>query len=146
MKKVCIANYLYVLIIILVFTVSTAFSQVKVIHFNAGWNEANDVEWFDKLSDAGKKSLNIDDTKIQKKYAIAIVPTIIVFDDGEEVKRFQADLSFKMVAKAGKQQKKDLKKAKKSAKLEQKARFKRGDITRKRFKDIKKEIRKYKDY
>ena len=75
-----------------------SFSQVKVIHFNAGWNETNDVEWFDKLSDAGKKSLNIDDTEIQKKYAIAIVPTIIVFDDGEEVKRFQADLSFKLVA------------------------------------------------
>ena len=46
MKKVCIANYLYILIMVLVFTVSTAFSQVKVIHFNAGWNEANDVEWF----------------------------------------------------------------------------------------------------
>ena len=69
-----------------------------MIHFNAGWNEANDVEWFDKLSDVAKKSLSIDDTEIQKKYAIAIVPTIIVFDDGEEVKRFQADLSFKMVA------------------------------------------------
>ena len=75
-----------------------SFSQVKVIHFNAGWNEANDVEWFDKLSDAGKKNLSIDDTEIQKKYAIAIVPTIIVFDEGEEVKRFQADLSFKMAA------------------------------------------------
>ena len=98
MKKVCIANYLYILIMLLVFTVSTAFSQVKVIHFNAGWNEDNDVEWFDKLSDADKKSLSIDDTEIQKKYAIAIVPTIIVFDDGEEVKRFQADLSFKIVA------------------------------------------------
>jgi thiol-disulfide isomerase/thioredoxin len=83
---------------ILVFTASTAFSQVKVIHFNAGWNSANDVEWFNKLSDAGKEVLNIDDQEIQKKYAIAIVPTIIVFDDGEEVKRFQADLSFKMVA------------------------------------------------
>ena len=32
------------------------------------------------------------------KYEIAIVPTIVVFDDGEEVKRFQADISFKMVA------------------------------------------------
>ena len=96
--KVCIAKYLYALIMILVFTAATAFSQVKVIHFNAGWNSANDVEWFNKLSDAGKKSLSIDDQDIQKKYAIAIVPTIIVFDDGEEVKRFQADLSFKMVA------------------------------------------------
>ena len=96
--KVCIAKYVYALIMIIVFTAATAFSQVKVIHFNAGWNEANDVEWFDKLSDAGKKSLSIDDADIQKKYAIAIVPTIIVFDEGEEVKRFQADLSFQMVA------------------------------------------------
>jgi len=96
--KVCIAKYLYALIMILVFTAATAFSQVKVVHFNAGWNSANDVEWFDKLSDANKKSLSIDDGDIQTKYSIAIVPTIIVFDDGEEVKRFQADLSFKMVA------------------------------------------------
>ena len=96
--KVCIAKYLYALIMILVFTAATAFSQVKVVHFNAGWNSANDVEWFDKLSDANKKSLSIDDGDIQTKYSIAIVPTIIVFDDGEEVKRYQADLSFKMVA------------------------------------------------
>ena len=99
MKKVCIANYLYVLIMVLVFTVSTAFGQVKAIHFNAGWNEANDVEWFNKLSDVNKKTLSIDDKEIQEKYEIFIVPTIIVFDEGEEVKRFQADLSFQMVAK-----------------------------------------------
>ena len=54
--KVCIAKYLYALIMILVFTAATAFGQVKVVHFNAGWNSANDVEWFDKLSDANKKS------------------------------------------------------------------------------------------
>jgi len=91
-------KFLYALLMIIAFTASIVYGQVKVVHFNAGWNEANDVEWFDKLSDAGKKSLSIDDQDIQKKYAIAIVPTIIVFDDGEEVKRFQADLSFKMVA------------------------------------------------
>ena len=91
-------KFLYALLIIIPFTVSVAFSQVKVIHFNAGWNSANDVDWFNKLSDAGKKNLSIDDADVQKKYAIAIVPTIIVFDEGEEVKRFQADLSFKMVA------------------------------------------------
>ena len=98
MKKICIANYLYVLIMVLVFTASTAFSQVKAIHFNAGWNKANDVEWFNKLSDVTKKTLSIDDEDIQKEYEIFIVPTIIVFDEDEEVKRFQADLSFEMVA------------------------------------------------
>ena len=33
-----------------------------------------------------------------KKHKIAVIPTIIIFKDGEEVARFQADLSFKMVA------------------------------------------------
>ncbi len=86
------------LLSLLIATSLTATAQVKVIHFNAGWNSANDVAWFSKLSDAGKENLSIDDADIQKKYAIAIVPTIIVFDEGEEVKRFQADLSFKMAA------------------------------------------------
>ena len=77
---------------------ASAFAQVEAYHFNASWNEANNVEWFNKISDAEKKSMSIDDASIQKKYEIFIVPTIIVFDEGKEVKRFQADLSFKMAA------------------------------------------------
>ena len=91
MRKACIALLFSIVSL-------TAFAQIKVIHFNAGWNEANDVSWFDKLSDVTKKTLSIDDEDIQKKYEIFIVPTIIVFDEDEEVKRFQADLSFEMVA------------------------------------------------
>ena len=74
------------------------FAQVEAYHFNASWNEANNVEWFSKISDADKDNISIDDAAVQKKYAIAIVPTIVIFDDGEEVKRYQADLSFKMAA------------------------------------------------
>ena len=76
----------------------TAFSQITVIHFNAGFNALNDVEWFHKLADCKTESKTIDGNDNQKKYEIAVVPTIIVFDEGEEVKRFQADLSFQMVA------------------------------------------------
>ena len=36
--------------------------------------------------------------KMQVKHKIAAIPTIIVFKDGVEVARFQADLSFKMMA------------------------------------------------
>ena len=38
------------------------------------------------------------DTELQKKHKIAVIPTIIIFKDDVEVARFQADLSFKMVA------------------------------------------------
>ena len=77
---------------------TTAYCQIEAVHFNAGWNDANDVEWFSKIKDCNTKSLLIEDDDNQSEYKIAIVPTIIIFDDGEEVKRFQADLSFKMVA------------------------------------------------
>ena len=40
----------------------------------------------------------IEENDNQKKYNIAIVPTILIIKDGEEVKRYQADLSFTMVA------------------------------------------------
>ena len=91
-----LSTYLLVLFFLLVS--STVFSQITVIHFNAGFNTHNDVEWFHKLADCEKESMSIDSNDNQKKYTIAVVPTIIVFDDDEEVKRFQADLSFKMVA------------------------------------------------
>ena len=32
------------------------------------------------------------------EHKIAVIPTIIIFKDDEEVARFQADLSFKMLA------------------------------------------------
>ena len=36
--------------------------------------------------------------KLQEKHEIIIVPTVVIFKDGEEVKRFQADISFSMKA------------------------------------------------
>jgi len=88
----------YLMVLFLMIVSSSVFGQVTAIHFNAGWNEANGVEWFEKLSDVNKENMDIGEGDCQKKYGIAIVPTIIVFNDGEEVKRFQADLSFKMLA------------------------------------------------
>ena len=94
------SKVLYALIMILVFMASQAFGQIEVKQFNAGWNNANDVPWVMDLEDC--KTIGYTDiatnTEAQTKYKIAVVPTIIIFKDGEEVARFQADLSFKMVA------------------------------------------------
>ena len=77
-----------------------SFSQIKVVQFNAGWNKANDIKWLNSLKDC--KTISYTDIaknpKEATKYKIAVVPTIIVFKDGEEVARFQADLSFKLAA------------------------------------------------
>ena len=87
-----------ILIVILLLSCLNVFGQISAIHFNADWNNANNVEWFEKLSDVNKEQMDVGKGDCQKKYGIAIVPTIVLFNDGEEVKRFQADLSFKMLA------------------------------------------------
>ena len=91
---------MYVLIILFILFAGTAFGQIKVMQFNAGWNSGNDVTWVQGLSDCETISYSDigKDKEAQKEYKIAVVPTIIIFKDGEEVSRFQADLSFKMVA------------------------------------------------
>ena len=75
-----------------------ACSQIQIIHFNAGWNSANDVKWVENLKDCEVQYIDIAvNTDAQNKYEIVVVPTIIVFN-GKEVKRFQADISFAMKA------------------------------------------------
>ena len=71
--------------------------DICVVEFNAGWNEANECKYLEELTDCGIKRINIDKGDWQKEFSIIVVPTIIVFN-GEEVKRFQADLSFKLLA------------------------------------------------
>ena len=77
-----------------------SFSQIEVQHYNAEWNSANGVSWVMDLE--GCKTIGLTDIAknpdLATKHKIAVVPTIIIFKDGEEVARFQADLSFKMVA------------------------------------------------
>ena len=88
------------ILFILMLLCNISFAQIELVHFNAGWNNANDVKWVQSLDDC--KTIGYTDiaanAEAQAEYKIAVVPTIIIFKDGEEVARFQADLSFKMVA------------------------------------------------
>ena len=72
---------------------------VAVVEFNASWNSTTPkVTWLGKLTDCTKGQLLIDKyTKFQTKYKIVVVPTIIVFKDGVEHSRHQADIMMKMI-------------------------------------------------
>ena len=88
------------ILFLLAVSCNIAFGQIQVSQFNASWNSANAVTWVQDLKDC-KTIAYTDigkDKEAQTKYKIAVVPTIIIFKDGEEAARFQADLSFKMVA------------------------------------------------
>jgi hypothetical protein len=87
------------LILALLFLTNLAKAQVVVIHFNAAWNAAHDVEWVEDLSDCDVEYIDIaKKPALQKEYSIVVVPTIVVLQYDEEKKRYQADLSFKLAA------------------------------------------------
>ena len=70
-----------------------------VVEFWAPWNETNRVsilgEW--ETFDAKVYALNIElYPGIQADNDVVILPTIIFYDDGEEVKRLQGDMSFSL--------------------------------------------------
>ena len=89
----------YMLIIVFMVVAGTSFSQIVVTHFNAAWNDPNKAEWVGELEECEITYVDIAESpKIQEKHKVIVVPTIIIFKDGEEVKRYQADLSFKMIA------------------------------------------------
>ena len=93
MKKLLIL----LLLPILASTQSPCDEDICVVQFNAGWNSANDVEWHGKLKDCEIKYIDIASNTASTKFKITVVPTIIVFN-GDEVKRFEADISFAITA------------------------------------------------
>lgn len=69
-----------------------------VIEVNASWNWANKIP-LEKLQNCYTGYVDIANKQIgaviQKEWNIRVVPTIIIFEYGVEVKRFEADLSMK---------------------------------------------------
>jgi len=86
-------------IVLLLLLSSTAWGQIVVTHFNADWNSPNKVSYIGDLTDCDIVYVDIAVAPIlQAKHEIVVVPTVVIFKDGEEVKRFQADISFSMKA------------------------------------------------
>ena len=89
----------YILIIILTLVCQTTFGQIVVTHFNAAWNDPNKVKYIGELTDCDIVYVDISVApKLQAKHEIVVVPTVVIYKDGEEIKRFQADISFSMKA------------------------------------------------
>ena len=95
----------YLLILLLMLMSSSATGQtytcdedICVVEFNASWNESNDTKWLHKLTDVGTKRILIDKGDWQKDYKIVVTPTIIIFVEGKETKRYQANIMMTMEA------------------------------------------------
>ena len=89
----------YLLIILFLLLANRSYGQIVVTHFNAEWNKPNKVKFIGDLTDCEIVYVDIATSpKLQAKHEIIVVPTVVIFKDGEEVKRFQADISFAMKA------------------------------------------------
>ena len=84
------------LIVALMFIGANVYSQspcgynLCVVQFNAPWNEANDIEWLNKVSDCSKKRICIEtDPDAAKKYKIYAVPTLIIFNESSIISKIE---------------------------------------------------------
>ena len=69
------------------------------VEFNASFNKSNEVAWLPKLTDCEVERVDITaDARWSKEYKIVVVPTIVIFNNNEEVKRFQANIMMTMEA------------------------------------------------
>ena len=92
-------NYLYYITLgLLFFFYGACYGQVSVIHFNSEWNATNNFD-ISVLKDCKKSDVVIcHDPELQEKHKIKSVPTIIIFDEEQEVVRFEANIMMQLEA------------------------------------------------
>ena len=89
---------LQVLVAIFFFCVGCCYGQVSVVHFNSEWNAENNFD-VSVLKECAKSDVVIcHNPDMQDKHKIKAVPTVIVFDDEQEVVRFEANIMMQLEA------------------------------------------------
>ena len=69
---------------------------VSIVQFNSDWNTDNSFD-LNTLKDCNIFQVIIcDNPKLQEKYNIKSVPTLIIYDSGIEVVRFEANLMMEL--------------------------------------------------
>ena len=107
-------DFLYILITILFFIIGIVSGQdfitesnfedkiakdIVAVEFWVGWNESNQFAEIIKLDDCEKYRVDIGRfPSIQKKYNVTCIPTVIIFESGEEKDRFKANIMFQLNA------------------------------------------------
>jgi thioredoxin-like negative regulator of GroEL len=73
--------------------------DIVVVEFWAEWNKANEFTELNKLKDSSVYRVDIMHcAKLQADYKISAVPTVVVFDNGVEKERFNANIMFQLEA------------------------------------------------
>ena len=93
-----IGNILLILVAILFFLIGVCNGQVSVVHFNSEWNADNNFD-ITVLKECDIDSVIIcHNEELKEKHNIKSVPTIIVFDQGVEIARFEGNIMMELQA------------------------------------------------
>ena len=116
MKRIDVSTFMYVVILVIIYFLGTSscLSQefitsnnfndkiakdITVVEFWAGWNESNQFNELNKLNDCNVYRIDIMSyMDIQMNYNVTAIPTVIIFDNGIEKERFNANVMFKLEA------------------------------------------------
>ena len=112
-KQIEVSSYIYVLVMVLAFFCSTAFGQefingdfndriakdIVAVEFWADWNKTNQFNDLAKLKDCNVYRVDImANADTQAKYSVSAIPTVIIFESGQEKARFNANIMFQLEA------------------------------------------------
>ena len=73
--------------------------DIVAVEFWVEWNSSNEFTGLIELGDCEKYRVNIGKyPKLQEKYKVTSIPTVIIFESGEEKDRFKANIMFELEA------------------------------------------------
>ena len=113
-RRIDMSSFIYILLMLSMFVCGTALSQdfittnnfkekiakdVVAIEFWADWNKMNQFNELNKLKGCNVYRIDImSHMDIQMDYNVTAIPTVIIFDNGIEKERFNANVMFKLEA------------------------------------------------
>ena len=87
----------FLLVILLLFSVSLYSQKVTLLYVNSSWNKSNDYKHLNKLKNVRVLKVNYDDQPKKFKEQVKSVPAIILFDESNKLKRvWQGGLSMRL--------------------------------------------------
>ena len=96
-----ISNYLYIIMIIIVFLLSVNLSaqsflntEISIVEFNSNWNKSNHFTGLDKIKNCKIYTVSICDNPSYKDKFNIKIPTIVLYHNGKEVKRYKTNILF----------------------------------------------------
>ena len=115
-KRIDISTYLYIVVLVIIYFLGTTMGlaqevitasnfdskiakDISVVEFWADWNKQNQFAELIKLKETEKYRVDImSDAGLQAEYNITAIPTVIIFDNGVEKERFNANIMFQLEA------------------------------------------------